>query len=109
MLRKQRISLTIEIFIKLHNKIVWLDGFKQRHLFHGLLNREILRGILRIQMILRTQFKGIGAFCKRKRPVVHRTPSQAYTSTQTNLGVGQPFFDPQKRPFCYNVLWVLML
>ena len=49
-------------------------------------------------MILRTQFKGIWAFCKRKRPVVHRTPSQAYTSTQTNLGVGQPFFDPQKRP-----------
>ena len=28
---------------------------------------------------------------------------------RTNLGVGQPFFDPQKRLFCYNVLWVLML
>ena len=51
MLRKQRISLRIEIFIKLHNKIVWLDGFKQRHLFLGLLDREILRGILLQQKI----------------------------------------------------------
>ena len=60
--------------------MVWLDGFTQLHLFRGLLDNEILRGILlpqeifdflpfplRIQMILRTQFKGIGALCKRKR------------------------------------------
>ena len=51
MLRKQRMSLRIEIFIKLHNKIVWLDGFKQHHLFHSLLDREILRGILLQQEI----------------------------------------------------------
>ena len=37
-------------------------------------------------MILRTQFKGIGAFCKRKRLAgevgAYRTPSQAFTPTQ---------------------------
>ena len=44
---------------------------------------------LRIQMILRTQFKGIGAFCKRKGLAgevggggAYRTPSQPFTSTQ---------------------------
>ena len=63
--------------------MVWLDRFTQHHLFHGLLDREILRGTLLQQeifdfwcfsftntKILRTLFKGIGAFCKRKWPVV---------------------------------------
>ena len=102
-----------KIIIKLYNKMVWLDGFTQLHLFHGLLDSEILRGTisttrnlwllncitkkafterfwrrwhqrpaaknrqfstespdlftffsfsLRIQMILRTQLRGSGAF-----------------------------------------------
>ena len=40
---------------------------------------------LRIRMILRTQFKGIGAFCKRKGPAAHRTPSQAYIVLYPNF------------------------
>ena len=51
MSRKQLISLRIEIIIKLHNKIVWLDGFTQHHLLHGLLDSEVLRGILLQQEI----------------------------------------------------------
>ena len=31
--------------------MVWLDGFTQLHLFHGLLDTEILRGILLQQEI----------------------------------------------------------
>ena len=45
----------------------------------------------RIQMIFRIQFRGIGAFCKRKGPAgevgAHRTPNQAYSSTQFSQNV----------------------
>ena len=80
--------------------MVWLDGLRNSIYFEVLSITKFYEVYfyhkkyftfylfpLRIQMILRTQFKGIGAFCKRKRLAgevggAYRTPSQAFTSTQ---------------------------
>ena len=77
-----------KIIIKLYNKMVWLDGFTQLHLFHGLLDSEILRGILLQQEILdflrfsftntNDSYDRVQRHCKRKGPA-GEVGSSSYT------------------------------